>query len=411
MKRFLIIIQLEVKRAMKALPLMIAEAVFLCIFFAVMLLLCQKLFFGDTMLQKIPLGVVVEEENSMTRLALSYLEGMESTSNACEFQYMTLQEGMEALENDRLAALIVLPAEMVEAILDSRNYPVRVYFPKDSTLGALLIRELTEAGAGMLSMAQAEVYAIYDMCLQYDRMEELPVMEEAINRFNMSFALARERLIRQETLTITGDIPLPLHYAASGITLFLLLWGIACGKFLKGDNQAFTRQLRRSGINRGKWLLAKLIGTWCVLGIGASGILAGIRLVQGRLSVIAIDISVTWAVLPAMTVVLACIAALLLCCYQTAPTRSSGMVLLFIVTIVMVFISGGFIPTAFLPEALADFSRLLPCGAMLNIIAGVLGADLEGTDIWPSLCLLGIWAVMLYTVSVMIHAWKGEKDQ
>lgn len=413
MKRYSKLISLEWKRALKVLPLMLAETLILCVFLGMFLILCQKLFFADTFLQRIPIGLVMEEENSMTELALSYLEGMESTSSACEFRKMSQEEGRRALERGEIAALMVLPEEMMEAILDSRNYPVKVYFPRNSSLGALLIKELTDAGAGMLSVAQAEVYAAYDMNLSLGNPEELSKLEKDINLFNMKFAMARERLIRTRTLQISEEIPLLTHYLASGITLLLMLWGIACGRFLKGDNQAFGRQLLRAGIRRWQWMFAKLSGTLLVLGIGTVcifGLLAALRPKLGMLGMPGIEAGFTAAGLPGLAIMLLCIAALLLFCYQAAPGRSSAMILIFIITLVLIFVSGGFIPAVFLPESLNSLAQWLPGNAFIHVIASVLGAFDTGAGLQSSLLVLLVWSGLFYLASLLINMWKGEAD-
>lgn len=410
MKRYSKLISLEWKRALKVLPLMLAETLILCVFLGMFLFLCQKLFFADSFLQRIPIGLVMEEENKMTELALSYLEGMESISSACEFRQMSPEEGQRALERGEIAALMVLPKEMMEAILDSRNYPVKVYFPRNSSLGALLIKELTDAGAGMLSVAQAEIYAAYDMNFSLGNPEELSKLEKDINLFNMKFAMARERLIRTRTLQISEEIPLMTHYLASGITLLLMLWGIACGRFLKGDNQAFGRQLLRAGVRRWQWMLAKLSGTLLVLGIGAICIFGLLAVLRPKFGMPGIEAGITAAGLPGLAIMLLCIAALLLFCYQAAPGRSSGMILIFIITIVIIFVSGGFIPAVFLPESLNSLAKWLPGNAFIQVIASVLGAFDTGSGLQSSLLVLLAWSGLFYLASLLINMYKREAD-
>lgn len=410
MKRYSKLISLEWKRALKVLPLMLAETLILCVFLGMFLFLCQKLFFADSFLQRIPIGLVMEEENKMTELALSYLEGMESISSACEFRKMSPEEGQRALERGEIAALMVLPEEMMEAILDSRNYPVKVYFPRNSSLGALLIKELTDAGAGMLSVAQAEIYAAYDMNFSLGNPEELSKLEKDINLFNMKFAMARERLIRTRTLQISEEIPLPAHYLASGITLLLMLWGIACGRFLKGNNQAFGRQLLRAGVRRWQWMLAKLSGTLLVLGIGAICIFGLLAVLSPKLGMPGIEVGITAAGLPGLAIMLLCIAALLLFCYQAAPGRSSGMILIFIITIVIIFVSGGFIPAVFLPESLNSLAKWLPGNAFIQVIASLLGAFDTGSGLQSSLLVLLAWSGLFYLASLLINMCKREAD-
>lgn len=410
MKRFIKLTVMEGKRAFKVLPLMLAEAVVMCGLLGILLILCQRLFFGDFMLQKMPIGIVIEEENSMTELALTYLEGMESTAAVCDFHRMTKEEGETALRRNEIAALMVLPKEMVMSILDGRNYPVQIYFPKDSSFGALLIQELTEAGAGMLSMAQAEVYAAYDMSMSFPNLAELSTLESDINLFNMRFAMARERLLNRKILQISDEIPLPLHYLASGITMFLMLWGIACSRFLKGDSQSFGRQLLRAGIKRWQWMAAKLAGVLIVLGIGAGCIFAVTAGSQSMLTGLGLEIGIEISVVPYMLAALVCIAAFLLFCYQAVPSRSSGMILVFTITIAIIFISGGLVPSVFLPQSMNRLAEWLPGHALIQITAAMIGTGTQITGLQHNFLLLAGWSCIFYLAACLINIRKGESD-
>ena len=99
----------------------------------------------------------------MTGMLLRYVENMESVSQFCDFRQTTEQEGFALLEKGEVTALVLLPEGLLEGIMNGTNPVVEIYFPKQAGLEALFFREMTEAGEGLLRVAQAQIYGAGDM--------------------------------------------------------------------------------------------------------------------------------------------------------------------------------------------------------------------------------------------------------
>ena len=154
------------------LPLILRRAMILvcvCLTAAGMIAFCagvlQKQNSGG---QKLRVGYTAEE-SQITNLAVSYVQNMESVRSICTLEPVTEQEGKQLLENGGLAALIVLPEDVINEILSGSNAPATLYLHGTGrstvsggglgAVGSMLFEELSSAALGMLSTAQAEIYA------------------------------------------------------------------------------------------------------------------------------------------------------------------------------------------------------------------------------------------------------------
>ncbi len=344
------------------------------------------------------IGVAVREDNRMTQMALDYIENMESVSGLCRFVKVSEDEGMRLLADGKLAALVLLPEELVEGIMDGRNPSVDVVFPKNARLEAMLFRELTASGAALLRVAQAQIYGAVDTAARYGLEDELSVMEAEIDGFNLAFALDRLAVYDEEELSVTGRLSVAQYYVASGIALFFLLSGMAACQVMEREPAALQRQLARAGVGRlwqhlCRWLcgflyLLCLAGMmWIVL--RAAALCAPEN--AARLQEFLMSGSGGTAMgLRAGLFLLALAAVSSFHCmiYSVSGSRTGGILLVFLLSAVMVYLSGGFVPSALLPDAVRAVGEWLPTAYLIRACGGLFAgarAGLEGCG--TGLCL------------------------
>ncbi len=367
---------IEIKKTIRMLPRMTSQAILL------MVLIGAVAFCGAKSMEREPLavsadiGIVVHEDNIMTQMALGYVENLESASKVCHFIQVSEEDGFRLLKEGRMAALIVLPEQLVEGIMDGRNPTVDVCFPKNAGLEAMLLRELTESGAGLLGVAQAQIYGAGDVAAAYGMEENLSVMESEIDSYNLAFALDRLAVYDTEKVSATGRMNVFQYYAASGFVFFLLLTGMALYPVMQEEPRAFCGQLRRQGTGSlwqsfCKWLCGLLcmgvfLGIfWAVFKMasmvmpeqaaefvglfksGVGGYPAGVQI--GSLCLVIIS-SVT----------------LVYFLYSIPGSRTGSILLIFLLSVVMVYLSGGFVPSVFLPQAVQQAGSILPTSYLIR---------------------------------------------
>lgn len=419
MKSTLLLWKLEWKHTLKLLPGMLLEAILLICILAGVAYGAGKLIYQNSPIIEITIGVVEEEENPITDLMLQYIQSMESVSETCRFQLMSKEEAFSLLEEQKLAAVLVLPSQLVEGILTGENAPVKVYFPEGAGMESALLKELTDAGVGMLRVAQAEIYGIYDTAQAFDALEDLSVLEADINQKNLAFALDRLALFQAEKVSATGGLTVVQYYIASGMILFLLLLGMACCPMMQPYTTVMSGQLSRQGIGVvkqcfGKWMCgfgSLVIGFTCTIIFAILIILiAGVEnnsFVHKTISEWLSKVGLQQAGI--ILLIIVCVTTFVFLVFQIANSGVTAILALFFLSIVMVYCSGVFLPPVFLPETVQAIGKILPTTYLIEA-AGSLFAD-NTTDALVGI-LFGytiIFGVCAYLVTIIRNVVFGVK--
>lgn len=382
MKQRVQYLYVEMKKTIGMFPRMLLQAILLMVIIGAIAFCGVKSMEQEPLAVSVDIGVVVREDNRMTRMALNYVENMESVSQLCRFVQVSEEEGIQMLEQGELAALVVLPEQLVEGIMNGQNPSVIVVFPKNARLEAMLFRELTESGAGLLRVAQAQIYGAVDTAREYGMTEQLSVMEADIDSYNLALALDRLAMFDEEEISVTGRMSVLQYYVASGVILFLLLSGMAAYPVMQREPAAFRSQLMRQGVG-GLWqfFCRWLCGFVCIgllvfviwAAFQAMGFLApelkeqlASALVSGR-NHIAVGVRVSVILLIIVTA-----ATMIDMIYSLAGSRTAGILLIFLVSVLMVYLSGGFVPSVLMPQAMRTVGEALPTSYLIRAFGGLL---------------------------------------
>ena len=372
---------LEMKKVVGMFPRMLLQAILLMVLISVIAFCGVKSMERDPLAVSANIGIVVREDNTMTRIALGYVENMESVSQICSFTQMSEEEGFRQLERGEVAALIVLPEQLVEGIMNGQNPTVDVIFPQNARLEAMLFRELTESGAGLLRVAQAQIYGAGDTAAEYDLMDRLSVMEAEIDSYNLAFALDRLAMYDEETVSATGRMSALQYYAAAGAVLFLLLVGMAAYPVMQQEPLAVQRQLMRHGTG----MMWQCFCRW-LCGFVCMGMLGGVAWILFKIAgVLAPDMagSVNVALISGrnrssagvrvvmVLLIVITVATFIYMLYSLAGSRTSGIMLIFLCSVLMVYLSGGFIPSVLMPQNMQVIGDKLPTAYLIRAFGGL----------------------------------------
>lgn len=369
-------------------PRMCTQAILL------MVLIGTIAFCGAKSMEKEPLavradiGVVIREDNMMTQMALKYVENLESASQICHFVELSEEEGFAALKKRECVALIVLPEQLIEGIMNGKNPSVEIYFPQDAGLESMLLRELTESGEGLLCVAQAQIYGAYDTAARYGMMDTLSVMQGEIDSYNLAFALDRLAVYDEETVSVSGRMSIVQFYASSAMILFLMLTGMAVYPVMQRAPSVFRKQLVRQGTGEVwqcfcKWFCGFLcMGLMCLL----TGVLLwAVRLMFPEVSPVRVlftgtggDSHLMARIMSGMMIVVT-VSVLIYFIYSLAEGRTAAVLINFLLSVTMLYLSGGLVLSVFLPEAVQAVGGKLPTAYLIGAAGGILGGYHEET--------------------------------
>lgn len=378
MKKELALIRLECKRIFNISPSVGLQLMVLCAAVLFMAVFGPRLLNQDKLNGKIQVGILIQQDNSLTDFALELLWNMENMKSTCTFYRMESMQ--EAKDMD---AVLVFPPGMVESILSGQNIPGTVYLYGKDGIRDILTRELLQSGISVLSSAQAQIYSAYLLLNQYGRTDRLEEVQNHVNLSNLNLALNHDRIWKTVRFGATGELSEEVHFLSSGTVLYLLLMGLNCCFLVSPDNRLLAGMLKRRGYTAAKQVIARilavllfLLGSFCVL---LPILKICIRVMQKTAEFENIIIFDTSG-MPGPGVLLQLLLLLLLASVMIVwalemADSVSGMVLgLTLGSFVLLFISGGFYPSVFLPETLQKAGRLLPGQELIRLASGVFTA-------------------------------------
>lgn len=442
--------KLEIKRGLQRIPQMLAGVVVLLFLGGATALFASRALYGGQAVGRIPVAVSLPREELLAKKALSMIASLDSVKSMCDFVYQDRETALEMLGAGEVYAVMEVPEGLVQGIMDGTNVPVRIYFPGNAGVESRIFQELTDAGAGILSAAQAGIYAGNQLCGIYGLESQIPRLEQDLNQIFLAYSLPREDYFRYMQVQATGDLDPVRFYGVSAYILMLLLCGVPVSGYLLPYRPVLGRKLRMAGLGPLIQVLARTVGLGILLilatgmmavGLAAAplvwravqmavrttaGMVAGrmessadmvagtagsMAASEGLLSDTLGELSPVRGLFPegagvwdslldrlllAITLILVClaVAAVVVLLYRLAGNLLGGILLLFLLATVQHYLAGGFLPLVFLPATVKGLAPVLPSGILMDAMAMALTAHWDGL-VFARLGLLAAGAVGL----------------
>lgn len=372
MKQFGVWLKTEYKRAVYLLPSVLQRAAILAVFAGMIAFCVQKWISSEGRSQIVQIGYVAGED-ALTQMAVSYVENMESVKNWCRLVPVKEAEGERMLEEGELAALIVLPEDVVEEILYGGNAPAQLYLSENAEAFGLMFEELAAAGIGLLQTAQAEIYATRALTELFgEGRGALSDMYAEIDAFNLNIAMNREQFFRIRSLSVTGNQSFAVYYGGALLTLYLLLSGLFFGPYLKRNVQEQHILSARRGIGFPLQLAGRMLPTMLLL-FFALCLPAAFWLFPTLRNVLHPALTLRGAILLLLT--LGCAAVLLQFLYQLAYSAGTAVLIVGMATLFMGYASGCLLPSPLLPQSVNRLAVFLPTTYMKNAFSFLFSGD------------------------------------
>lgn len=401
MGRFTKFLQTEYKRAAVRLPgILLKAAIPVCI--AGMAVFCMQKWFRDVPTEKIKIGFSAEESTYMD-YGLRFVEGMDSVKAYCSFEKTEEQAGKEAVKDGSLQALLVLPENTVEGILNGNNVQAKLYLADKTDLQGLVLETLLQAGVGSLQTAQGEIYAVSRLAGVYGLGEEQKQsLYNDVDAANLKLYLNREQYFRTRRLSRTENEGVVNYYGSSLFALYFLLTGLFFSEYLLRDSMQEKIIAGRAGIPVGMQLAARFLvlftGTVC---LGAL-ILSGIFLLPGRTVTLQLSLQTVGVLICGLLAVSAW--TLLLSCFTE---KKSVFPLPVILTAALLGYGAGCVmPMALMPEAMQKLVACNPVWYLKKAFLSLLSGNTERTG-KAAVILLGT-AILCMGIAVLYKLYKKE---
>lgn len=364
---------LQLKRAVRLLPRMLAVTLLLAVLSAMSALILARLNEDDASQRRIRIGVAGDMGEEILDQAMDLLQSVDSSRFSIGFERMEEAEGRQLLARGALNGLVLFPDGFAEALWYGEHRPVTyITNAAGSDVGSLMTRELVESISSLILETENAVYGAQALV-----QEQLPdrdpyrAGDQLITRY-ASAILDRERLYALELQDAGDSLSLAAYYLCGLSLVFVLLWSVSCSPFFSRRSRELGRILSADGFGAAAQVICEFIAFFLLLlcAMAAAGLLAYVLL--GRFGVAIPELSArsgsALSLLPALLP-----SALMLCAfqfllYELSGSAVSGILLQFLSAVVQGYLSGCFYPSSFFPEGLRRLGALLPAGVGMNAL-------------------------------------------
>lgn len=412
MKRYRIYFQLECKKFFQALPGILLGILLISLLLTGFIFVCQKNLEQMDDSRTIRIGVSAQENEPYLDWMISTIENMESLEFTCQFTKISADSANKKLQSGDLDAVFVIPQNYVESLICGSKNPLIIRLGTgDSTITGFLVRQIGDAASRFMINTQAGIYAMKD----YYREKGLPNAESDELDINLKYLdtiVKRNELLMVEEIESEHALSGTAGYFTSGIVLFLLFLGLTCPGILRRETRSLQEKLHFIHINSASQTLLRYLAFVtvfaviyvCIALLLSFGIPASQIIIEGSTP----DNPGSWflcffSMLP--VVLLAC--SLIQLTYETITNKIVSVLFLFLLIMILGFLSGCFYPLSQLPHAIRIIAPGLPVRVMFEYTAGCL------TGNWSFADLLAVLAYSAALVTVTtgfkkLSVWRNS---
>lgn len=412
MSKYIVLLKLQVKAAFGALPKIFAGT-------AAFSLLMGLIVLGGTYYsahsggqERMQVALVLpspeSEESRYLRMAFEFLSEIDTVKSVCEFiPAENEQTALTQLKNGSLTAVVVIPEHFISSIMNGENIPASVIFAKSGVhTSSALFQEMLRSGASDLGTAQAGIYAVDDVCRFLSGQPDAVLQaEEYLNDAYFSYALDRNIYFETVPVSEAHGLSAIQFYTAAGLVLLLLLGGITCVELLRPVSGALAFALKRRGIVSGVCHAFQVFGVSAVYFVlfGSVYLLTALSTLRypamGNVLGFSGGLFSVLSGLAGLFVLLFCIYAFVGLIYQLSGRSVSGALILFLLSVAMLFASGMFIPSSMLPPLVKDIGAVLPSAGYFKLCGQILTGDVQ----WQTLVWNLIYAAGFLFISAALE--------
>lgn len=393
MKRYFF---LQLKRMAASIPYLFVYLLLIVVGAGGVLALLQKKNTDAADMQKIPIGIVGNTEETYFNIAFTALQKLDSTKHTIELYRMRETAAKEALRKGELMAYAVIPDGFAESVLVGKNKQI-VFVTTNASrdLGNRIVEELTAVISNLLVETQNAIYGMQNLAeekqVQYDQ-------SAAVQELNLQYidlVLNRPDFFAIEYLAEGSAFSWKTYYGCAFFVAILSFWGMGCVMFAVQREVALMKLFRVRGYSVATLVLGEYLAYTAWLFVGASIVLS-IFCAVGLLDGIGIELF-----LAGIPVVVA-LAAFQFFLYEWADSVISAVLWQFITAVIGCYVTGCFYPIAFFPETVQHLAQYVPQGAALQYMQ----AYQNGTAYGKSLFLLILYIIVCLSVTIVVRMGK-----
>ena len=409
MRRALVYFRLQLKRAGKRLPRVLAVSLALLVALAALALLLGSAGGRAEARKKLRLGVVGDMENPYLRMGVTVLEKLDELRYTLELAPMEEAEAAAALRGGRITAYVRIPEGFAEALYYGEVLPVTyVSTPGAVGIGAIQAGEVASALETILHETQSAIYSAQDYVAANAPDADPYAAGDALAEEYFALLLDRSALFETETVGVSDSLSFGGYYFCGVTVFFLLLWGVGALPLFSRRSDELLSILRVRGVGTAAQLAAEFVSCLCLM---LSSLLCALALAFAALRlthtcVPELDGVSLWRLLAGLLPAALTLCALQFLLYELSADAVSAVPAQFLLAAALGYAGGCFYPADFFPATLRAVGGALPAGAARRWLGEtLLGAPRASTG----LALFG-WFALLLLLSALARRLRLDRE-
>lgn len=406
-RRAFVYFHLQLKRAARFLPFIIAVTLALCIALSLALSTLVTADNDDAKNKKIKVATVGDFVDSYLDFGMSAIQSLDSSRFTIEILSMAEDEAIDALSKGEIVGYAIIPHDfIIDAVSGEVGHIQFVTNNSGIDMFSLFKKEILELISCLLVESQNGVYAMEEICFDIsisssERNDHMTILSTSYVAliFNRANALEIEIIGISDSLSFAG-------YMFAGITvLILLISAIPCAPVFIRRDMSHPKLMNANCFSPLNQILGEYAAFFVIMLINSAILTVAMALGAGKLFPMIgelADMSTTEILILPLLLIPATLAitAMQFLLFELTDSLISGVLLQFFCTIALAYTSGCFYPISFFPKAIRIFSSFTPSG----IARAYFSSILSGTDGLLYVAELIAYAATLLAITVLVRA-------
>lgn len=407
MKTFTIeYLRFEIRRGMRMLPWFFGSILLLVGVVSAGALTIRLFLQKAQLFEVITVDLAIHEDETKVRQITELLSDMESVKNICRFQYVSPAKARADVEGGGADAAILVGERFYQDLENGRNTPATILFPRNTSVGQQMLRQLLTDGVSLVQTTEAAVYAASDARKAFNLTISKKEMEDLIFFTYLERAFFRGEIFQKRVISPTGEFAMMQYYFVGGLLVCIMMSGLNFGFLYQKQERLIEEKLRLYGIGCVKASLVKVTAMGWLLWLITAALLA----VSGTvLSLAGVELYLVRAMVGMLPLCIS-MAAVFHLLYRYGGVRGGALV--FLVNVGMMLGTGVLLPVRYLPDGLAAAGAVMPLTCWMKHALHLLFAASDSapllTMLLPEAAMVAL-GVLLGAKPEAVTGWQRQK--
>ncbi|MBQ9608122.1 MAG: ABC transporter permease [Lachnospiraceae bacterium] len=364
-KLFFNLISADIKRLRKYIFSIIISVILLLTFCGTAGFIVSKNIYKENVYNAVKIAYYIPSQDKDFKylsMAVNFLENLKSmneTANIIEVD--SIDDGYALLDSNEVLFFVNVSEGFFDGVMNGTNPPLDIIVRDNTSLASYVSNQLFMSLTGYLGIAQAAIYSALDVARENNFNEEkYKYVYDASNIVFLERVFAKDEVIEEKEASSNGIYSLVEHYISVAVLLSLLFMSFILVPYMQGYDKGIRPKLKTYHISGIHFFTSNFICCIPALILAYLPCYLIISIIFKHINPIGI-----LTVLPTIigiSFIIALIANI------SSNVFSGNMAILFI-TLVIVYIGGGIIPSSMLPHIIKQISVFTPGQYMISNLA------------------------------------------